>query len=77
MSNDFQEKSEEIRKTREEIKKSLKEVVEILQDVREKCRISSFWNIGKTGKDLDRIIDELNKMKGELPFPAPDIINKP
>jgi len=72
MSNDFQEKSEEIRKTREEIKKSLKEVVEILQDVREKCRISTVWNRGETGKDLDSIINQLKQVTGGLVFPIPN-----
>jgi len=75
MSNDFQEKSEEIRKTREEMIKSLKEVVEILQGVREKCGMSSLWNLGGTGESLDRIMKELRQLADEIPLPTPDIVD--
>lgn len=76
MSNDYQEKKEEIRKTREEIIKSLKGVVEILQGIREKCKINTVWNRGETGKDLDRIINELKQMADGLIFPEPERVDE-
>ena len=66
------EEQKAIRITREEVKATLKETINTLKEVREKFRINRLWNLGGDSKELEEIIERLERLEDSLAFPTPD-----
>ena len=77
-NSDYQLKQENLRLIRLQIIKDIKEAISNLtkseretaitnlKDAREKCEVSRLWNYGHVGKEIDRVIGELEKSGEEI-----------